>query len=104
MARRVAVTEQRTTVFGELAGFYRIEQGAERTEFFANYFDAEEARLLPASSLGPAPPVSAAAMPALARPRPFHKEPDLAPWLLLLGCALVLSFSEWWTYHRRWTV
>lgn len=104
LTRRVAVTEQRTTVFGELAGFYRIEQGAERAEFFANYFDPDEARLLPTSSLGPAPPVSAPTAPALARPRPFHKEPDLAPWLVLLGFAVVLSFSEWWTYHRRWTV
>jgi len=96
---RVAVTEQRTTFFGDLAGFYEIEQGQERSTFFANYFDESEARLLPAKDLRRGPTAA-----ALTRPRPFEKRADHAPWMLLIACALLLSFSEWWSYHRRWTV
>lgn len=117
-SRRVAVTEQRTALFGDLAGFYRIEQGDQRADFFANYFDAEEARLQPSPTLlvTAEPPDGAqaevtgqtaattAGATTLARPRPFKQQADLAPWLLLLVGALALSFSEWWTYHRRWTV
>lgn len=103
--RRAAVTEQRTTVFGELAGFYEIDQGGQRARFFANYFDEAEARLALASSLSLGQePASARDAARLPRPRPFRRERDFPPWLVLLGVALLLSFSEWWTYHRRWTV
>jgi len=100
--RGAAVTEQRTTVFGELAGFYEVEQGGPKLRFFANYFDDGEARLAPTRTLearGAATPAR-----ALPRPRPLHRDRDLAPWLLFLTVAALLSFSEWWTYHRRWTV
>lgn len=108
MNRRAAVTEQRTAVFGELSGFYRIEQAGKTAGFFANYFDEAEARLPASRQLVPsepsAPRDAGPAAGALARPQAFEKETEFLPWLVLLGCALLLSFSEWWSYHRRWTV
>jgi len=102
--RRVAVTEQRTTMFGELAGFYQLDQGSQSVRFFANYFDDAEARLAPTRELFAKGADGKKALGRLPSPRPFRREHDLSPWLVMLAIALVLSFSEWWTYHRRWTV
>jgi len=97
--RRVAVTEQRTAVFGELAGFYEIAQGDGSRRFVANYFDEAEAQLLPKATISIESSGS-----VLSRPRAPERPNEWTWWLVLLGVALALSFSEWWSYHRRWTV
>jgi hypothetical protein len=106
LERRAAVTEQRTTVFGELAGFYQLDQGQRSVRFVANYFDEAEARHAPTRDLSLAATSESGkgTIGRLPSPRPFRRQHDLSPWLILLAVALFLSFSEWWTYHRRWTV
>lgn len=79
-------------------GFYRVAtpSSAPRT-IAANLADASESDTAPASKLiiagNAAPP-----------PDPPVHRPRRPIWWWAILAAVALSLSEWWTYHRRWTV
>lgn len=37
-------------------------------------------------------------------PTGMEPRPNYDPWFWLLAFVLVISFVEWWTFHRRWTL
>lgn len=102
--QRLAVSHGHATTFGERAGFYRIEQGREAQGFFANFFDPIEATLLPAPRLFRPNETDHAAKRETPRPDPIRATRQRPPWIWLALAAALISFLEWWTYHRRWTV
>lgn len=96
----VPVSEGRAVFRGELAGFYKLNGGADAAllgEFAANLSDLDESRIAPQKEL-----VLAGKKASAASVAPVNLRLDL--WVYLLLAALVLSIVEWVTYHRRVTV
>lgn len=93
----VPVQDGRAVFFGQQAGFYEVKTSAGSTRFSASLFEGGEAVLEPAEELL----VSGKAAGAVTgmEPRPYAD-----PWFWLLAFVFVVSFCEWWFYHRRWTV
>lgn len=111
--RRLAIKGGQVTINPSLAGFYRLSDEKNSTRVFAaNFFDEAEAQRPPRNQLmlknG-----STVASDASTRPPPrtwldeilgSSPQSSIQPWMWLLLLVATISFSEWWTYHRRWTV
>lgn len=94
----VPVSEGRAVIFGEHAGFFeaRTAQGVTRFASSLPALPKDRAvsqRELRLSANEPLPPVSG-----------MEQRPTTEPWYWLLVGVLGVSFLEWWTFHRRWTV
>jgi von Willebrand factor type A domain/Aerotolerance regulator N-terminal len=90
----VAVTAGEIEIPIARTGFYRI--GSSMT-LAANLGDAVESDTTPAAHLI----VGGKTLPPPDPPRRHARRPI---WWWALLAAAALSLTEWWTYHRRWTV
>lgn len=95
--RTVLVESGRAAVFGSEAGFYEIESQEGSTRFAASLLSGVEGSLPSNDKLALGETI---AKPVLG----MEPRGDRAPWIWLLLAVVGLSFVEWWTYHRRWTV
>lgn len=91
------VDEGRVSFFGQEAGFYDVVSDGQQSRFSASLLSAAESRLLPREELE----IAGKKAGAVTGMEP-RKERE--PWVWLLLGVGVISFIEWWTYHRRWTL
>ncbi len=111
-ARRLAIKSGQVSVSPSFSGFYRLSDEKSSRVLAANFFNEAEAQLAPRrqllrdNGLPLTKPASLKPPPSswLDRLRPSTSRWALQPWMWLLLLVAAISFSEWWTYHRRWTV
>ncbi len=93
----VPIDEGRAIYFGQQAGFYEALTDDGKVRFAGSILSGAEGAL-PASEeyvFGQKP---------LPEVQGMNPRTDRKPWFWLLVGVLCVSFSEWWLYHRRWTV
>jgi hypothetical protein len=95
--RIVPVEDGRAVLFGQRAGFYQVVTDEGKSRFAASVLSSAEAELLATDEWK----LSSKPLPAPPEVKP-HAERK--PWFWLLAVVLSVSFVEWWTFHRRWTV
>lgn len=93
----VPIDQGRAVFFGQRAGFYEAVSKEGVVRFSGSILSGAEGALPTAEEYrwGDKALPSAPSM----QPRANRK-----PWFWLLLGVLAVSFSEWWLYHRRWTV
>lgn len=93
----VPIDEGRAVFFGQRAGFYEAVSKDGVVRFAGSILSGKEGAL---------PPTDAYLWGDKALPKVPEMKPRAhrKPWFWLLVGVLALSFSEWWFYHRRWTV
>ena len=94
-------------LFGEQAGFHRIEGTQPPVRFAANLARVEESHIEPRKTLmfsGATPDAEGAEVLTAGPVEGLHAGTQQRWWILLLLGAVGLSLIEWITYHRRWTV
>lgn len=96
-ARVVPIQEGRAVLFGQRAGFYEVETTEGTTRFAASVLSTDESRLPPSPRFS----LGKKELPGLG---PAEPHVERKPWFWLLAIVLGVSFVEWWTFHRRWTV
>ncbi len=114
---RVPVVDGRGVVRLDRVGSYEIDRGGEKERLAVNFFSESEVRFGPAQQLVVAEPLAAsgpnaplddarqmgASVPAKAVAG-FEEHRRVSPWIWMVAAVALVSFVEWWTYHRRWTV
>lgn len=95
--RIVPVEDGRAVMFGQRAGFYEVVTDAGTSRFAASMLSSEEAELLASDEWT----FSSEPLP---EPPAVKAHVERKPWFWLLIAVLGVSFVEWWTFHRRWTV
>ncbi len=101
------VVDGHAVLFGEQAGFYRIEGTHPPVRFAANLARAEESHIEPRDTLifsGATPGPDGAEVLTAGPVEGLHAGTQQRWWVLLLLGVVGLSVIEWVTYHRRWTV
>lgn len=93
----VPVDQGRAVFFGQRAGFYEAVSKEGAVRFAGSILSGAEGAL-PAAEEYPWGDKALPAPPSM-KPRAQRK-----PWFWLLLGVIGVSFSEWWLYHRRWTV
>jgi hypothetical protein len=93
----VPIDQGRAVFFGQRAGFYEAISKEGVVRFAGSVLSGAEGALPPDEQYL----WRDKALPAVQgmTPRAHRK-----PWFWLLIGVLLVSFSEWWLYHRRWTV
>ena len=94
---KAPVKEGRARFYGRQVGVYRVQASERTLELAANLSDPRE------SNIKPGPKLSLGGR-ELAGPPTFSPSVSRSIWIWLALGALVLSATEWWTYHRRYTV
>lgn len=95
--RVVPVEDGHAVLFGQSAGFYEVQTKEGESRFAASLLSTAEAELAPTADLKLGETTLKKA--PMAMPHVERK-----PWFWLLAAVGLVSFLEWWTYHRRWTV
>jgi hypothetical protein len=101
------VVDGHAVLFGEQAGFHRIEGTQPPVRFAANLARVEESHIEPRKTLmfsGATPDAEGAEVLTAGPVEGLHAGTQQRWWILLLLGAVGLSLIEWITYHRRWTV
>jgi len=80
-----------------VAGFYEARTRSGVTRFSASLLGSTEGALLANAELKMGDQ-------ALLRVGKMEARERRDPWYWLLLAVFAVSFVEWWTYHRRWTV
>lgn len=93
----VPIDDGRAVFFGQRAGFYEAVSSEGVVRFAGSILSGAEGALPPAEEYR----WGEEALPKVPEMRP---RADRKPWFWLLIFVLAVSFSEWWLYHRRWTV
>ena len=94
---KAPVKDGRARFYGRQVGIYEV-RGAEQTlQLAANLADPHESAIRPE-------PTMVLGGRELAGPPSFTPSVSRSIWIWLALGALLLSATEWWTYHRRYTV
>lgn len=93
----VPVDDGRAVLFGQRAGFYEAVSSEGVVRFAGSILSGAEGALPPTDEY-------LWGEKALPKVPEMKARSDRKPWFWLLFGVLAVSFSEWWFYHRRWTV
>ncbi|MCC7535836.1 MAG: VWA domain-containing protein [Deltaproteobacteria bacterium] len=96
--QRLPVLDGRASLFGLRSGFYELDVGTDTPQrFAANVGVPRESDIAPVARLDVAG--RRAGRPTLGTP---GMQRDV--WVILVLAVLAILLTEWFTYHRRWTV
>jgi hypothetical protein len=100
----VPVVDGQALVYSEQAGFFDLvtKSGVTRIAIAA-----EPERAVPSASGPPRPSPNHAGKVgpyAVTEPQGMQARSNFDPWFWLIAGVLVVSYLEWWSYHRRLTV
>ncbi len=93
----VPVEQDRAVFFGQRSGFYEAVTKEGVVRFAGSILSGEEGTL-------PAAAEYQWAGKALPSASGMEPRTDRKPWFWLVISVFAVSFTEWWLYHRRWTV
>ncbi len=96
--RVVPVADGRAVLFGERAGFFEAKTSQGTMRFAASL------PALPQESAMAQRQLRLFADQALPEVSGMQPRATRKPWYWLLVLVFTVSFLEWWTFHRRWTV
>lgn len=103
----VPVINGYAVVYSQQAGFFDISTGIESTRIALSadhpQLDESDQALAPLSAPSSDQPTAFGPYQVSA-PKGMEPRPNYDPWFWLLGFVLLVSFLEWWAFHRRWTV
>ena len=93
----VPVEDGRAVLFGQEAGFFDLITESGTTRFAASILSANESREKSNQEFI----VNGAPVKKVSGMEPRNSSD---PWLWLMMGVFAVSFLEWWSFHRRWTV
>ncbi len=97
--RTVPVVDGYAVVYSQQAGFFDVvTQGASTRVAFSPQHKSK------AVSGTPVRPQGKLGGYETSEPQNMEPRPNFDPWFWLLAVVFAVSFFEWWSYHRRWTV
>lgn len=97
-ARNVPLIEGQAVIAAQRVGFYEATTAEQTARFAVSLLGSDEGDFSPSSrlTLADGDPLKAVS----------GMEPNYSrrPWFWLIVAVLIVSYLEWWSYHRRWTV